>query len=67
MLWRNYLLIKICYDIHGERYPFLLVHGFTSKKEMFVAQVPELSKKNKVIRLDNLGDYPRLKSQIKLN
>ncbi len=46
---------KICYDIHGEGEPLSLIHGFTSKKETFVAQVPELSKYFKVIRLDNRG------------
>ena len=47
--------IKICYDIHGIGEPLILIHGFTSKKETFVAQVPELSKHFKVIRLDNRG------------
>ena len=47
--------IRICYDIHGEGEPLILIHGFTSKKETFVAQIPELLKYFKVIRLDNRG------------
>jgi pimeloyl-ACP methyl ester carboxylesterase len=46
---------KLCYDINGEGYPLFLIHGFTSKKETFVGQVPTLSKHFKVIRLDLRG------------
>ena len=35
--------IKICYQIHGDGYPIVLIHGFGSKKESFMAQVPALS------------------------
>ena len=47
--------IKICYDIHGEGDPILLVHGFSDRKEHFIAQVDDLYKHFKVIRLDNRG------------
>ncbi len=47
--------INICYDVHGKGYPLLLIHGFGSKKESFMFQVGALSKKFKVIRIDNRG------------
>ncbi len=47
--------IKICYDIHGEGYPVILVHGFGSKKEAWIAQVGALSEHFRVIRFDNRG------------
>jgi pimeloyl-ACP methyl ester carboxylesterase len=47
--------IKICYEIHGEGYPVFLVHGFAAKKEYWIAQINYLSKKFKVITLDNRG------------
>jgi pimeloyl-ACP methyl ester carboxylesterase len=47
--------IKLCYDIHGEGDPVVLVHGFGDRKEHWRAQVGELSKHFKVIRLDNRG------------
>lgn len=47
--------IKICYDIHGEGEPVLLLHGYSDRKEHWRAQVGELSKHFKVIRMDNRG------------
>ena len=47
--------VKLCYEIFGEGYPLFLIHGFGAKKESWIAQVPELSKHFKVIRLDNRG------------
>jgi len=47
--------IKICYEIQGKGYPVILIHGFGSKKESWMAQFPILSKKFKVIRFDNRG------------
>ncbi len=47
--------IKICYDIHGEGEPVLLIHGFSDRKEHFRAQIGDLSKHFKVIRMDNRG------------
>lgn len=47
--------IKICYDIHGEGEPLLLIHGFSDRKEHWRAQVDELSQHFKVIRMDNRG------------
>ncbi|MBY8987294.1 MAG: alpha/beta hydrolase [Candidatus Lokiarchaeota archaeon] len=55
--------IKISYEIFGDGYPVVLVHGFGDTKEGWRAQTPELSKKFKVIRFDNRGagssDKPR--------
>ena len=47
--------IKICYEIHGDGYPVILVHGFGSKKETWIAQIPPLSEYFKVIAFDNRG------------
>jgi pimeloyl-ACP methyl ester carboxylesterase len=47
--------IKICYEIHGEGYPVFLVHGFAAKKEYWIAQISDLSKKFKIITPDNRG------------
>ncbi|TFF99992.1 MAG: alpha/beta hydrolase [Promethearchaeota archaeon] len=47
--------IKICYDVHGEGEPLVLIHGFSDRKEHWLAQVGELSKHFKVIRMDNRG------------
>ncbi|MFX1392433.1 MAG: alpha/beta fold hydrolase [Promethearchaeota archaeon] len=47
--------IKLCYEIHGDGYPVILVHGFGSKKETWIAQVCPLSDHFKVIAFDNRG------------
>lgn len=47
--------IKICYEIYGEGYPLILVHGFGAKKESWIAQIGALSKHFKVITFDNRG------------
>lgn len=49
--------IKFCYEIHGavDAYPLLLIHGFGVKKEVWMAQVGDLSQHYKVIRFDNRG------------
>ena len=47
--------IKICYSSQGEGYPTFLLHGFGSKKEGFMAQIPELSKYFRVISIDLRG------------
>jgi len=47
--------IKISYEIFGDGYPVVLVHGFGDTKEKWRAQTPELSKSFKVIRFDNRG------------
>ena len=47
--------IKLCYEMAGEGEPLLLVHGFGSKKESWIAQFPVLTKHFKVIRFDNRG------------
>ena len=54
--------IKICYEIIGEGYPFLLLHGFGQHKGFWFAQIGALSKRFKVITMDNRGsgnsDHP---------
>ncbi|MBD3254754.1 MAG: alpha/beta fold hydrolase, partial [Candidatus Lokiarchaeota archaeon] len=47
--------IIICYEIRGQGEPIVLVHGFGSSKETWLAQAPVLSKYYKVITLDNRG------------
>lgn len=47
--------IKICYEIHGEGEPLLLVHGWGGSKEGWFVQVNALSKYFKVIIFDNRG------------
>ena len=49
--------IKLCYEVIGneDAYPLLLIHGFGVKKEVWMAQAPELSKHYKVILFDNRG------------
>lgn len=47
--------IKICYEIQGEGYPVVLIHGFGVKKEQWFGQFDSLSEHFKVIRLDNRG------------
>ena len=47
--------VRICYQIHGDGYPVVLIHGFGSKKESFMAQIPVLSQEFKIISFDNRG------------
>jgi len=47
--------INICYEIYGDGEPVLLVHGFGSKKESWIAQTQPLAEYFKVIRFDNRG------------
>lgn len=47
--------IKICYEIHGDGDPIILVHGFGDKKEVWLAQVGVLAAHYKVITFDNRG------------
>jgi pimeloyl-ACP methyl ester carboxylesterase len=55
--------IKICYEIHGEGYPVVLIHGFGLHKEFWLAQKSKLANDFKVILLDNRGsgksDHPK--------
>ncbi|MFX1257729.1 MAG: alpha/beta fold hydrolase [Promethearchaeota archaeon] len=55
MNFANVNNIKICYEIQGDGYPLILVHGFGSKKETWIAQVCPLSEHFKVIAFDNRG------------
>jgi len=47
--------VRICYQIHGDGYPVVLIHGFGSKKESFIAQIPTLSQEFKILSFDNRG------------
>jgi len=47
--------IHLCYEMRGNGEPLFLIHGFGSKKEVFIGQFQVLSQKYKVIRLDNRG------------
>ena len=47
--------IRICYQVQGEGYPVVLIHGFGSKKESFMAQIPALSQEFKILSFDNRG------------
>lgn len=47
--------VKICYDIRGEGDPIILIHGFGAKKEFWLAQVPKISNKFKLITIDLRG------------
>ena len=62
--------IKICYEMQGEGDPVILVHGFGSKKETWIAQFKPLSEHFKVIRFDNRGagksDRPKEKYTMEL-
>jgi len=55
--------IKICYKIHGDGYPVVLIHGFGLHKDFWIAQITALTKHFKVISLDNRGsgksDHPK--------
>jgi len=45
--------ITLCYEIHGEGYPVILIHGYAGRKEDWFPQIPALSSKFKVITFDN--------------
>ena len=47
--------IKICYEIHGEGEPVILIHGWGGSKDGWFVQVYDLSKYFKVIIFDNRG------------
>ncbi|MFX1365294.1 MAG: alpha/beta fold hydrolase [Promethearchaeota archaeon] len=55
--------IRICYELHGDGYPVILIHGFGLHKGFWLAQIPELAEHFKVISLDNRGsgrsDHPK--------
>lgn len=55
MSYANLDGVKICYEIHGDGEPLLMVHGFGSKKEGHIAQTRPLSSHFKVIIFDNRG------------
>ena len=45
--------IKLCYEIRGNGYPIILIHGYCGKKEQWIGQFEQLSKKYNTIRFDN--------------
>jgi len=54
--------IKISYEIHGEGYPLIFLHGFSMYKEFWKWNIKDLSKEFKIITLDIRGcgktDHP---------
>ncbi|NHJ22245.1 MAG: alpha/beta hydrolase [Candidatus Lokiarchaeota archaeon] len=54
--------VKICFQVQGEGYPLVLLHGFAMYKEFWKWHSQEFSKKFKVITLDLRGcgcsDHP---------
>jgi len=59
----------ICYEIHGDGFPLILLHGFGLTKEFWFAQIPALSQHFKVITLDNRGsgksNHPKAQYKLK--
>jgi pimeloyl-ACP methyl ester carboxylesterase len=47
--------INIYYEIHGEGEPLVLIYGYAGHSGLWFRQVPVLSKKHRVIVLDNRG------------
>jgi pimeloyl-ACP methyl ester carboxylesterase len=47
--------IKICYEMHGEGEPIILVHGWGGSKDGWFVQVDALSEYFKVVIFDNRG------------
>ncbi len=47
--------VKIYYEIHGQGYPLVLLHGFTMSHEMWLPWVDDLSKDYQVILADLRG------------
>ncbi len=47
--------LKICYKMQGKGEPVFLIHGFGAKKEFWMAQIEELSKKFRIIHSDLRG------------
>ncbi len=56
--------IKLCYEIHGEGEPVILIHGWGGTKEGWLIHVGALSEHFKVIIIDNRGagksDHPNI-------
>jgi len=56
--------IRICYEMHGEGNPLILVHGWGGTKEGWFVHIDALSKHFRVITFDNRGagksDHPNI-------
>ena len=50
--------VKICYEIHGEGIPVLLLHGYAMYKEFWLPQIGELSKYFKAPFLGRVTTIP---------
>lgn len=46
---------KICYEVHGEGYPLVLIHGFAMYKEFWKWHIKDFSKEFRVITFDLRG------------
>jgi proline-specific peptidase len=57
--------IKLFYEIHGDGYPLILLHGYGATHDIWIGQVSTLSKHFKVITYDSRGsgksDHPKEK------
>lgn len=62
--------IRLCFEECGDGDPVILVHGITAKKEDWIGQFIPLSKKFRVIRIDNRGagksDRPNIPYTMKM-
>ncbi len=47
--------INICYEIHGDGYPVILVHGWGGTKDEWFVHIDALAKLFKLITFDNRG------------
>ena len=47
--------INICYEIHGDGYPVILVHGWGCTKDEWFVHIDALAKLFKLITFDNRG------------
>ena len=47
--------IKLCYSDCGDGFPIILIHGIGAKKETWIAQIGDLSKRYRVIAVDVRG------------
>lgn len=62
--------INMYYDIIGEGYPMVLIHGLSASNEVWLSQVPAFSQKHTVVTMDLRGhgqsDKPEMAYSIEL-
>jgi len=47
--------VELNYEVHGDGYPLVLAHGFTSSMQMWADQIPSFAKKYRVVVYDSRG------------